>query len=427
MLWQIELLYFVVMIGVFVLLLLKFKMRAGLALMVSSIVGAVLSAIISKTDLSIHHFVEGGFAYFDTILVITTAMIFIGGLEESGALDYLSAALINIFYRSPTILLVCLMFIIMFPGMITGSSLSCIVTSGALVAPIMIKIGIPRAKVGAIIAFGAILGMVAPPINIPVMLICDVVDIPFTGFTLPLLALTIPLAIFIVLFLGRKHITKIDLDSLKDLIHFDYLDKYSELIFLPIIVLVALIILQSVFPLVFGSLGMPLIFVIATAFTPWFGKKFNIIKTIKNGVIKAFPAMALLIGVGMFIQIITLNGVRGYFVINALTLPNIFQYISMAISLPIFGGISAFGSSSILGGPFVMALLAYNEIIVASSLSLLASLGEFLPPTAMSATLSAKIVDEEKYTTITKNAFIPLLVSIGYAMIFIVVVAQIWP
>ena len=60
MLWQIELLYFVVMIGVFVLLLLKFKMRAGLALMVSSIVGAVLSAIISKTDLSIHHFVEGG-------------------------------------------------------------------------------------------------------------------------------------------------------------------------------------------------------------------------------------------------------------------------------------------------------------------------------------------------------------------------------
>ncbi len=74
-----------------------------------------------------------------------------------------------------------------------------------------------------------------------------------------------------------------------------------------------------------------------------------------------------------------------------------------------------------------MALLAYNEIIVASSLSLLASLGEFLPPTAMSATLSAKIVDEEKYTTITKNAFMPLLVSIGYAMIFIVVVAQIWP
>lgn len=187
MLWQIELLYFVVMIGVFVFLLLKFKMRAGFALMISAIVGAILSAIFSKTELSIRHFVEGGFAYFDTILVITMAMVFIGALEESGALDYLSAALIKVFHRFPTILLICLMLIIMFPGMITGSSLSCIVTSGALVAPIMIKIGIPKAKVGAIIAFGAVLGMIAPPINVPVMLICDVVDIPFTGFTLPLL------------------------------------------------------------------------------------------------------------------------------------------------------------------------------------------------------------------------------------------------
>ena len=208
MLCQIELLYFVVMIGVFVFLLLKFKMRAGFALMISAIVGAILSAIFSKTELSIRHFVEGGFAYFDTILVITMAMVFIGALEESGALDYLSAALIKVFHRFPTILLICLMLIIMFPGMITGSSLSCIVTSGALVAPIMIKIGIPKAKVGAIIAFGAVLGMIAPPINVPVMLICDVVDIPFTGFTLPLLALTIPLAIFVVLFLGRKYITR---------------------------------------------------------------------------------------------------------------------------------------------------------------------------------------------------------------------------
>lgn len=426
MLWQIELLYFVVMIGVFVFLLLKFKMRAGFALMISAIVGAILSAIFSKTELSIRHFVEGGFAYFDTILVITMAMVFIGALEESGALDYLSAALIKVFHRFPTILLICLMLIIMFPGMITGSSLSCIVTSGALVAPIMIKIGIPKAKVGAIIAFGAVLGMIAPPINVPVMLICDVVDIPFTGFTLPLLALTIPLAIFVVLFLGRKYITRIDLDALKEVIHFEYLSQYSALILLPLIVLVVFIILQGIVPLVFGSLGMPLIFAIATAFTPWFGKKFNIVRTVKNGIVKAFPAMALLIGVGMFIQIMTLNGVRGYFVINALSLPNFFQYISMAISLPVFGGISAFGSASILGGPFVMALLAYNEIIVASSLSLLASLGEFLPPTAMSATISAKMVGEDRYLTITKNALVPLVVAVVYAMFFIVVVSHIW-
>jgi len=71
------------MTGVFVFLLLKFKMRAGFALMISAIVGAILSAIFSKTELSIRHFVEGGFAYFDTILVITMAMVFIGELKKA--------------------------------------------------------------------------------------------------------------------------------------------------------------------------------------------------------------------------------------------------------------------------------------------------------------------------------------------------------
>ena len=96
------------------------------------------------------------------------------------------------------------MLILMLPGMITGSSLASVISAGAIVAPIMKKMGLPKAKVAGIIAFGAILGMVAPPINIPVMVICDVVDIPYTGFDLPLMLLTFPIAIIITLFLSRS-------------------------------------------------------------------------------------------------------------------------------------------------------------------------------------------------------------------------------
>ena len=96
------------------------------------------------------------------------------------------------------------MLILMLPGMITGSSLSAIISCGTIVAPIMLKMGIPKQKVGAIIAFGAILGMVAPPINIPVMVICDVVDIPYTGFDVPLMLLTFPMAVIVTLFLSRS-------------------------------------------------------------------------------------------------------------------------------------------------------------------------------------------------------------------------------
>ena len=50
---QIELLYFLVMIAVFILLVLLVKMPSGIAMMVSAVVGMALSAIISKTEFSL--------------------------------------------------------------------------------------------------------------------------------------------------------------------------------------------------------------------------------------------------------------------------------------------------------------------------------------------------------------------------------------
>lgn len=450
MLWEIELLYFVAMIATFIVLLLVCKLPAGISLMISAIVGLILSGIFSATEISLRHLIEGGFGYFDTILIITCAMIFMTALEKSGALEYISAFLVKKLSKYPTLLLITFMLIIMFPGMITGSSLASVVSSGALIAPILVKLGIPKPKAAAIVAFGAIYGMIAPPINVPVMVICDVVDIPYVGFTLPLLALTIPLAIFTVLFLGRKHLkagalnvevatneensleesqdneTSDKKEELSGVLDFSILEKLNWTVTIPILLLVVLIILQSIFPRIFGNLATPLIFIISSIPCFFLGKKANAIYSFKDGVKKSISAMALLIGVGMFVQVFTLSGTRGYFVINALSLPNLWRYVAIAVAMPIFGGISAFGSSSILGGPFVMALLGVNEIIVASALSLIAATGEFLPPTAMSATFAANAVGEDNYLKVTKAAIVPLIVTLAYAMLFIIVVAKFW-
>ena len=145
----------------------------------------------------------------------------------------------------------------------------------------------------------------------------------------------------------------------------------------------------------------------------------KVVDVFKTGIEKSLGAMGLLCGVGMFVQVLTLSGARGWFVANVISLPSFGQYVAMALSLPIFGGISAFGSASILGGPFVMAFLRFKDIVVASGLSLLAALGEFLPPTAMSATFCAEIVGEEKYINITKSAIVPLVVCIAYTLVYI--------
>lgn len=419
----IELLYFIVMLAVFVIFLVLLKVPAGISLMVSAIVGALIAGF----GIPIRHLVEGTFGFIDPIMTIVAAMIFMVTLEKSGALDACSVAIVEKLHKYPTLLLIAFMIIIMFPAMITGSAIASIISSGALVAPIMIKIGIPRNKTAAIIALGAVLGMIAPPINIPVMLICDVVDMPYIGFTLPLLLLTLPVAIFSVLFIGRKYIKKIDVDELKEIVNFKIKEEVNLLVYLPILLLAVLIILQNSIPRYMVQLGLPLTFSLAAVSAFFCGKKFNVIFALKEGVKKSLNAMVLLMGVGMFVQIITLNGVRGFFVINALSLPNSLVYIGMALAVPVFAGISAYGSASVLGGPFVMALLGTsNPIIVASGISLLTCIGEFLPPTAMSATFSCSLCEEKSYKNILKAAWIPLIVIFVYAMIFVIFVSKVW-
>ena len=73
------------------------------------------------------------------------------------------------------------------------------------------------------------------------------------------------------------------------------------------------------------------------------------------------------------------------------------------ISLPLFGAISSYGASYVLGVPFLLALLGKNEIIIASGLTLIASLGDLMPPTALAGIFAAQVVDESNYFRILKQ------------------------
>ena len=445
MFWSIELLYFVLMIAVFIVLLLWAKLPTGLALMASAVTGFIFSAIISGTAFDIRYLVEGMFGYFDTILVITTAMVFMGAMEACGALQYISTLLVKLLGRFPSLLLIAFMLIIMFPAMVTGSSLASAISAGALVAPIMLKWGIPKSKTGAIIAIGSVLGMVAPPVNVPAMVICDVVDIPYTGFTLPLLLLAFPLAIISVLLLGRKYVKPLSKEDIPRVVDVSILKELNGTVCIPMLVLIVFIVLEMIFPKIFGALAMPAMFIISAVICFLVGRRYpffkkrdkslavssddkpgSVIDIFRESVYKSFSAMGLLVGVGMFMEIITLNGVRGYIVYIAISLPNIWQYVGMAVSLPLFGGISAFGSASMLGGPFVMALdgVCYS-IMVTGGLSLLAALGEFSPPTAMSATFATNVVGEKSWTKVTKAALPALGVMFVYSVLYVLWFARI--
>jgi len=124
-------------------------------------------------------------------------------------------------------------------------------------------------------------------------------------------------------------------------------------------------------------------------------------------------------GVGMFIQVMTLNGVRGFVVLSALSIPEWALYLGIAVSIPLFGAISAFGSASVLGVPFMLALLAKDQIIIASALSLIAGVGDLVPPTALAGIFAGQVVGEQNYFKILKLCLIPALVVISWGIFFI--------
>lgn len=412
---EIEFIIFIGMIGVFLLANLLLKLPVSL----SMIAGAIAGTLIGGQGIPLRHLFEGTFVYIDTFLIISTAMIFMMVIQESGALEDLTSSIVNKFYKRPIILLVLLMLMIMFPGMITGSSTAAVLSTGGIVAPILLIMGIPPAQTGAIIAVGAIMGMAAPPVNIPAMLIAGGVDMPFIGFEGPLLFLTIPCAIFAVLFLGLKHTKNFDINSIKDKLDIDPNGKRGFVLYLPILILITLMVATRLLPTMLPNLGMPLIFIISSFVGTFTGNRFNVIETVKEAMKITIPVLGKLIGVGMFIQVMTLTGVRGFIVINTLGLDLALLYIAIIITLPAFGAVSSYGGASVLGVPFLLALLSGNQIVTASTLSFIASLGDLMPPTALAGNYSAQIV-REKYSKVLRQAAIPFFVSIIFALICLV-------
>lgn len=418
---QIELIIFIAMLAVFIVGCFTFKLPVSIAMVLASITGT----LIGGQGILIRHLVEGTFGYIDTILVIATAMIFMKVVQESGALNALSASIIEKFHKRPAILLIFLMIIVMFPGMITGSSTASVLSAGSIIAPIFMLMGIPKVETGAIIAIGGLLGMIAPPVNIPAMIIGGGIDIPYVGFTIPLLLLTIPVAIFTVLFLGYKYVKKLNYEEVKKNISLVEKEKYGFKLYIPIIVVLILMVGTKVLPKIFPDLGMPLIFTIGAVLGLFTGNKINHLKVGKEAIKTTLPVLGILMGVGMFIQVMTLTGVRGYIVINCLSLPSILLYVGIAVAIPLFGAVSSFGAASVLGVPFLLALLGKNEIVTASSLSFIASLGDLMPPTALAGIFAAQVVGEENYIKVLKKCAIPALVIIAYSLIFIVFAKQI--
>ncbi len=410
-----EWLIFIVMVGGFALLALVLRFPIGVSLAISSLAGA----LVAGEGLALRHLAEGTFAYLDPILIIATAMLFMKVIEESGALGTLSRLIIEGFHRRPAMLLWMVTLFVMFPGMLTGLTTAAVLTAGALIAPSLMHLGLPRDRTGALIAMAAIYGMVAPPINLPAMIIGGGVDMPYIGFEVPLLVATLPLAAIVPLWIGFRHLPQHNLDDVRNNLPESYWKRFGFRLYLPLLVVVALLLGTRLLPGILPNLGVPLIFMIGSFVGLFSGKRISLRRVLSVSFKDAMPVMGILVGIGIFIQIMTLTGLRGWLVVATLQLPSVLMYLGIAVSMPLFGAVSAFGSASVLGVPFLLALLGHNEIITGSGLSLMASLGDLTPPTALAGIFAAQVVGESNYFRVLKRCLMPALFTAVWAIIII--------
>jgi GntP family gluconate:H+ symporter len=242
------------------------------------------------------------------------------------------------------------------------------------------------------------------------------VDMPYVGLTLPLLFLSFPAAAVIALGLGLRDLRLVSEDEMRTLLPPPPRQGRGGRLYFPIFLVLVLMILQSLDVPFFPGLGLPAIFFLGSGAGLVCGRRFNAWKATQAAIGDAMPILSILAGVGMFIQVMTLTGGRGWLVTTFLALPPALAYVGVAAGLPLFGGVSAFGSASVLGVPFVLAHAGSDAVWVAAALSAIVGLGDLMPPAAMAARFSGHIAGSPGLLQVLRYCLIPGLFILAWGV-----------
>lgn len=411
-----EILLFALMMGIMIVGAAYKKIPMSVVLIIAAIVGAVLGG----SGFPARAMIEGSQQFFQLSLVVATGMLFMGMLKANGALDALATIIVRVFYKQPVIMLSFMMVLIMLPGMLTGSAPAAVLSTGMLCIPIFLKLGIPKEETGAIVAMGALYGMIAPPINVPAMIISTGVYMPYQGFGGILSAITFPLAILTVILVGKKFVKVVDPDLTLEGI--EAAPKNKEfIIHLPMLFIIVAMTVSRLFPTVIPDIGTSGIFFLGSIIAMFTGRKFNVLVAAKDAMNGAVDVLALFAAVGVLISIFAMNGVRGLMVYTSLSMTGVWMYLAIALSVPLLSGpLMPFGAAAVLGVPFIMALSNLNAIMVTAGLTMLMGIGALVPPTAISGQFAQKSAGVSSYVGMLKKVWIPIVITIVVSVLVIV-------
>jgi len=385
------------------------------------ILAAMVGALADGWGVPIRHLVEGSLYFFNLMLIIASGMILVKTLEASGMLAALTTGVISKFYRFPGIVLALLILVYIVPGMLTGSAPATVLSTGVIMAPILLRMGIPKVETAAILAVGSIAAQQAPPVNVPIMIMGSSAFFAYQGFALPLLVLNIPLALLTVLYLGRRYVS---VDRLHDVAAQlrtagPVPTAGGALLYLPLLAVLVLMAAPRVWPQTVPDIATPLAFIIGSLLATVTGSRFNYLTACREAMREAITVLSLFVGVGVLVQVLSLTGVRGLIATMTVSLPRAVTYPLLAAVAPLLGGpLVPFGTAAVIGPPAVLAFQDVNTFMFASGLALLMGLGCLVPPTNIGGLFACQVVGVDRYWPVFKRALVPAAYALVVGLLF---------
>ena len=413
----------------------KCKVCTELTLLLSAL-GAILAHLILPmgedprsplpfTEI-IRHIVEGTFTYFDVCLTFLTATFFMTLYKEAGGVNYMVRQIVGRFYKKRVLLLLLLMLVMMIPGAVTGSGATTVLTVGGLVGAVLATMGVKEDRRVALIFMLAAMSAACPPINLWAMMAAAGANMPYVGFTMPLLILSVAGALFATFFLtrGTKNDANVD-DVLATLPEAP--DGWNMLrALIPFVVMIVLIVGARILPAYWPIVGLPMIFILSgVAVLLCSPKKVKVMEVAMTTVKNLKELVGIMMVVGILNQVMTLTGARGLVSLAVVILPIWLLFAALWLILPVAEGVLQYAVAPLFGVPLIMLfnMLGYNPIIALSCWAVMWPVGDCLPPTAVVGRAAVMEMDYKGnyYKGFIKNALIPMLFVLALctvAMIF---------
>ena len=271
------------------------------------LLAAVAGSLAAGMGLRFREIVEGPFGFLDALLPCVVGMIFLRVLKDNGVWDGLFGRLLG---KNPVLSSFGALLFLALPGMLTGFAAASVLMSAKPVYEYLRRRGADKAKAVGFVAVGAFLGMMLPPNCIPAIVAANgagsVLPTPYVGFFLPLLVLTLPA--FLLFGIMSAPLFKGPAPDLP---------KGKLLPLLPLAVVLALVLVEGLLGSYVYVGGQVIIFLVGLVLAFLLPAERRGLKAALDTVLQgtadlAIPAAAVL-ALGSFIEVSSMNGIRGIF------------------------------------------------------------------------------------------------------------------